>query len=350
MNQLPMNKRDFTLDMAKGILIILVVMGHSIQYSFGSSWLMSERFFDDTVFKAIYSFHMPLFMMISGYLFFNSNKKAFTTLMISKFKAIGIPMLSFVLLYNILQYLILLAKGEVMKIITHYISTIFQDITMWFLLSLLLNMTVVAVLTRVIKSKSLQYMVMFMLCVGSMWVPDNMLLSVHKFMFPFFCIGYVIKQSGINIYAMSNNKIGLGILSILSAIAIWWFDTDTYIYTSGFYIAGDDPHQVYTDCKRLTIALIVSYTMMQYIHRFVVSRQDTVTNRIVRLGQTSLFIYGLNIVFNLYYTKALALLHINFRFNYLIPVIVTIIFILVSDRLYKLMDKNKFTRMAFLGK
>lgn len=102
MNQLPMNKRDFTLDMAKGILIILVVMGHSIQYSFGSSWLMSERFFDDTVFKAIYSFHMPLFMMISGYLFFNSNKKAFTTLMISKFKAIGIPMLSFVLLYNIL--------------------------------------------------------------------------------------------------------------------------------------------------------------------------------------------------------------------------------------------------------
>lgn len=103
-----MKTRDTTLDFAKGFLIILVVLGHSIQFSLGPDWLESKQFFDNVVFKTIYSFHMPLFMLISGYLFYYSNKKNLRTLMISKLKAIGIPMLSFVLLYNIGNYLLII--------------------------------------------------------------------------------------------------------------------------------------------------------------------------------------------------------------------------------------------------
>ena len=88
------NNRDTTLDIAKGLLIILVVLGHAIQYSFGTEYTQSREFFSNIVFKTIYSFHMPLFMLISGYLFHNSNKKDFKTLMVSKLIAIGIPMIS----------------------------------------------------------------------------------------------------------------------------------------------------------------------------------------------------------------------------------------------------------------
>jgi len=51
--------RDERYDIAKGVAIILVVVGHSIQFH------LSE-FDDNPVFRAIYSFHMPLFMAVSG--------------------------------------------------------------------------------------------------------------------------------------------------------------------------------------------------------------------------------------------------------------------------------------------
>ena len=51
--------RDAFLDIAKGLAIILVVIGHVIQGS-------SENFDDLLWFKVIYSFHMPLFVFLSG--------------------------------------------------------------------------------------------------------------------------------------------------------------------------------------------------------------------------------------------------------------------------------------------
>ena len=49
-------------DLLKGIAIFLVVWGHTIQYG-GSGSI----FFDNKAFIFIYSFHMPLFLLISGY-------------------------------------------------------------------------------------------------------------------------------------------------------------------------------------------------------------------------------------------------------------------------------------------
>ena len=344
-----MSKRDTTLDLAKGFLIILVVLGHSIQYSLGYNWLTSQKFFDDVVFKTIYSFHMPLFMLISGYLFYNSNKKDFKSLLVSKLKAIGIPMLSFILLYNVLQYLLMLIHGNVIGVFEHYFKTIFLGMTMWFLLSLLLNMIAVAILTRLFKKKVLLYLGMIVLFVVSLFVPDSIVLSVHKFMFPFFCIGYVVRQNEIPLYASSRSNILLGLLTILSVVAVWWFNKDTYIYTSGFCILGDYTHQFLIDCKRIMIALIVSYTFMQYVN--LLARQGNIlVDKVSRIGQMSLFIYGMNIVFTLYYSKLLSVLSINFDFNYLTPIVLTAIFIPICCWLYKLLEKTKFTRITFLGK
>ena len=57
----PIKTRNQNLDFYKGIAIILVVIGHTIQYrlspsDFDSSW----------AFRIIYSFHMPLFIFLSG--------------------------------------------------------------------------------------------------------------------------------------------------------------------------------------------------------------------------------------------------------------------------------------------
>lgn len=54
-----MNSRNHFLDMAKGVAIILVVIGHTIQYR-------NPDFDNQLWFRVIYSFHMPLFIFLSG--------------------------------------------------------------------------------------------------------------------------------------------------------------------------------------------------------------------------------------------------------------------------------------------
>lgn len=54
-------KRLPYLDNIKGLLIILVVIGHAIQYCLPTYEM-------NISFRFIYSFHMPLFFFVSGYL------------------------------------------------------------------------------------------------------------------------------------------------------------------------------------------------------------------------------------------------------------------------------------------
>lgn len=88
-------KRDVSLDIAKGILIFLVVWGHAIQFGFGYKYGESYESYTDWMFRFIYTFHMPLFMAIGGYLYYYSNRKNFKAVLLSRIKSIGIPYLSY---------------------------------------------------------------------------------------------------------------------------------------------------------------------------------------------------------------------------------------------------------------
>ncbi|MFS2152564.1 acyltransferase family protein [Rhizobium sp. Rhizsp42] len=52
--------RDELLDIAKGLAILLVVLGHTIQGAY------PEKFDDIFAFRVVYSFHMPLFAFLAG--------------------------------------------------------------------------------------------------------------------------------------------------------------------------------------------------------------------------------------------------------------------------------------------
>ena len=60
-----MKNRELTIDYARFIAITLVVIGHLIQYNI-------DDFDNNYIYKIIYSFHMPLFMFISGYVSYHS--------------------------------------------------------------------------------------------------------------------------------------------------------------------------------------------------------------------------------------------------------------------------------------
>ncbi len=63
-------KRLIWADALKGILIVLVVLGHSIQ---ASMMKLEGSFLNDYLWNLIYSFHMPAFIAISGFLAFRKN-------------------------------------------------------------------------------------------------------------------------------------------------------------------------------------------------------------------------------------------------------------------------------------
>ena len=60
-------KRNFMIDNTKGILIFLVVLGHFLEFNVTSRTSVILNF--------IYSFHMPVFVFLSGYLAKYNSKK-----------------------------------------------------------------------------------------------------------------------------------------------------------------------------------------------------------------------------------------------------------------------------------
>lgn len=84
-----MNKfRDESFDFIKGILIILVVLGHAIQMCYGYN---NPDVWYNWGFNIIYTFHMPLFIFVSGYFFPYSLKKNFKDMIANKFKRLLLP-------------------------------------------------------------------------------------------------------------------------------------------------------------------------------------------------------------------------------------------------------------------
>ncbi len=64
-----MKKRNTYYDKLKGLAIVLVVLGHAVQDTFPDTFDQHE------LFRLIYSFHMPLFMFLSGLVSYSSEKK-----------------------------------------------------------------------------------------------------------------------------------------------------------------------------------------------------------------------------------------------------------------------------------
>ena len=64
------SKRILWVDNLRGFLILLVVLGHTIQYSM-------PGFYNSHVFNYIYSFHMPLFFVVSGFVSYKPCERVF---------------------------------------------------------------------------------------------------------------------------------------------------------------------------------------------------------------------------------------------------------------------------------
>lgn len=172
------------LDVLKGLAIILVVFGHSIQFlSTGG------RFDDNILFRIIYSFHMPLFMFLSGAAAAYSLRPMDFTFIKRKFYQLVIPFMS----WYVISYFLAGAYHDYSFVLYVKRVIVSPDNGLWFLWALFLNFCVLMIIKRLVTrfglwSYPLVWLAIFAVPTGKYGI------GLVKWHLPFFAAGYLIFQ------------------------------------------------------------------------------------------------------------------------------------------------------------
>lgn len=342
-----MSNRNQVLDIAKGLLIILVVFGHSIQYGFGGAYCDTEQFYDNILFRCIYTFHMPLFMLISGYLFYYTNKKAYREIVKSRLITIGIPLIMY---FNIIYIALYNLYHAQHFYFSHYFLAL-KNI-MWFLSSVILNCIIVSSITHFFKDKAMRgYVILWLLLPVIFIIPDNFIPALHKYMYPFFLIGFSQNQYSVKIPHFYWSKWTLGILTLFTIICSFYYDKTIFIYKAGFCVYENgviDYEKLVINLIRFIVGLGSSCWFVRII--FIIKHHAKIfLPFLIHLGQETLGIYGFQSVFFVVLSAITSTKNINFQIDAM-PFLICGLILILCEISIRLCNSNRYTRLLFLGK
>ena len=347
--------RNELIDILKAIAIILVVFAHCMVNGSGQAVLSGGSYFDDPVFKFITSFNMPLFMLISGFLFAFSVKRH-TPFQVfgKKVKTLLVPLLSwaFVVVAILIaskfvnERIILSLREIVSSLVYHFFHG------QWFLWAVFWSSVIVLLNRSLFNDSYFVYLAIFVLTFS---LPDYHNLALYKFMYPYFVVGYLFNKVEYSKKESFKTKIE-GALPIFISwlvfiLLLLVYDHDSYIYTSGYRVirdSGFDAVQLYVDLYRFTIGFAGSVAViLTTIHLFPHFREG-LRKTLAYIGANSLGIYILsNVIFNdhLLRTFSIRFTGINYGVALLEAMAVIIVTLLVSY----LIKKNQMMNLLFLG-
>jgi len=211
----------------KGVLIILVVVGHVIQFLI----YKNKDFWSDPVFKVIYMFHMPMFMLVSGYLAYPGFKKTVSIkkYFIGKIKSYVVPIIVWSVLFR--SFVLAGHWPGASEALHAYLSEI--AFTLWFLWALLGSLLIVLFAIKIKWPDPLIWIILIFCLILA--IPDYGNIYLFKYVFPYFCLGV-----GLNKF-ISERRWRLGraeffaVFIISAVLALWcyvaWTD-NTYVYIS----------------------------------------------------------------------------------------------------------------------
>jgi fucose 4-O-acetylase-like acetyltransferase len=227
------NKRLAWVDYAKGVGILLVVYGHVLREIRPVKGLFSNyaNFFERSD-KFIYSFHMPLFFILSGYFFMSSlYKKDF---IYDKLKTLVYPFIIWSVLQTSAEILIsyLSPYTNTQTPVTELITCIIMPRDQfWFLYALFFIMIVNYLLFRINVALGLYLSVglWIIYLVFRRFVPDTF-NNTFQFLI-FFDVGIVLSQSRKFIYVIGRIKFLLANV-VLFAVAEYFYLSGNFPFSS----------------------------------------------------------------------------------------------------------------------
>lgn len=211
--------RDQYIDALKGAAILLVVIGHSIQENI-------PNFDNNVVFRVIYSFHMPLFMFLSGYILFGHIKNPLHIWIFDKFKRLVLPFLGWAFIYKILRH-----NSESF---TQYFINLFEhpDLGLWFLWILFLNCCILSII--LLSDKAFKGAKLILIIILYSIPIDVFGLFWLKWLFPFFAIGYTINEYKTEISGLIKNS-SIFLAMSFPILVYFWHRTEEPGFNSIIY-------------------------------------------------------------------------------------------------------------------
>ncbi|MBE5876945.1 MAG: hypothetical protein E7290_08690 [Lachnospiraceae bacterium] len=297
-------KRELLPDVLRGFAILLVVLGHCIQEGSGARYSAESLYFYDKLYQWIYSFHMPLFMMVSGYLSWNSVKRAQTKrdrwqLLKRRAVALLAPIFLWTLVDCVRTMIIHAINGmeQPQNLIFWYVNRALNNL--WFLWAVFWCFLVVYIVHYYCRDSIVLYVLGFL---AMFVIPDGLGLGAYKYMMPFFIVAFY----GRGLMEKHGDKMS-------EKPKLWWillcgicfgglfvlFDENSMIYLSGYKLIGKDVlRQLGIDLYRALIGFAGSIFFVMLWKYIVCTLHDAEGNVVLRvlalLGRESMGIYILS--------------------------------------------------------
>lgn len=216
------DSRNYLLDNLKGLLIFLVVFGHSLEI------YKKESIIINVIYIFIYLFHMPVFVFVSGYFSKNLDKCRSTA-----FKTFFIPFIVFNTLWNGLSAIFMGPSA---------FSFFTPGWALWYLMSMFFWKVLIKDLVKIRYIFPLS--ILMGLCAG-MFNEFDALLSLSRTLvfLPFFLAGYYTSEHGLAILKKPSRLYSFCITVIALSFAIFTAQTDIIPVE---FLYGSSPFETYT--------------------------------------------------------------------------------------------------------
>jgi len=276
-------QRFIWADSLKGWLIILVVLGHALQNTLG------VRCESNHLWNIIYSFHMPAFMAISGFLAYRPNdlqRKDINyclSLIYRRFQQLIVPFILWSIMLMVINHSLSLNKATSLML--------YPDGGLWFLWVLfIINVFFIlgSWMAECLKINEDYFIIGIGLLLAGIMVAFDFRLFGFQFIayyFLFYSLGYFLNKY--NNRLVTKNKVVIIILSLIWLVLAWFWNMHEL---PGFLNAIPLPHTLMQYFYRFITAAIAIYVLVA-ISPLLLNKENVFNQPFVRLGTISLGIY-----------------------------------------------------------
>lgn len=272
--------RNAKIDIIKGVAVFLVLWGHYIQYTSAGQF----DYFQNAVFKWIYSFHMPLFAVISGYLFYGTiQRKKMKEIVYSRIRGLLVPILIWATIY----WIFLSIRQRNIQLEGWYDTC--TGHFLWFLWSILAISIYLAIVIKQIPNK-IQPITIILGFLAMYLFPNP---EMNLYMYPFFVIGYYGAKYKEKLETYRKSKYRFFIL-LFFIVLVCFFKKKDYIYMTGITIGNSRLtmlEQIVVDGYRYIIGLLGSISIVIIIDTMVEKIPDKIKKWLRDCGKYSMQIY-----------------------------------------------------------
>ena len=337
-----MNSRLIEFDLLKLYAIFLVIWGHIIQY------FLSSVFYDEPVYRFIYSFHMPLFMMISGFFSYSSMSLKWNYFIKKKIVQLLLPSFSWGIILWIWHLYYSFLNENVDCSLHHLIQILFFDF--WFLKSCFLCYLLAYFGVNYVKGN---YTWIIVTIVFSLFFPYYQMWI----MYPCFIIGQLLKKNAGFICSIKKLYLLCALLFVVMQLfwdkTFWIHDCSLFDAVFGLIIKKDFSFMLLWSYRlyRLSIGIIGSFLFIGIFCKWFTINNCSFISRISEYGKYTLEIYVLQVLI----IEEILSRYVNFDnqgfvlFNFFISPILSIVFILLCVSFVKQIRKSSF-RLLLFGK